>query len=76
MPSQRCADMNIRARGVALIKAFIRTARLMVGVPDYEVYVAHMRKAHPDREVMTWPEFVRERQDARYGGSKQGFRCC
>ncbi|QCP52226.1 YbdD/YjiX family protein [Trinickia violacea] len=48
--------------------------RLMVGVPDYETYVAHMRATHPDRAVMTYEEFFRERQDARYGGG--AGKCC
>ena len=53
-------------------------ARLMIGVPDYDTYVAHMHHAHPDRPVMSYGEFFRERQSARYGeGSKRGgFRCC
>jgi len=53
-------------------------ARLMIGVPDYDTYVAHMRQAHPDRPVMTYAEFFRERQSARYGEgtTTRGFRCC
>lgn len=31
--------------------------RLMVGLPDYDTYVAHMRATHPDREPMTYEEF-------------------
>ncbi|MHC5307141.1 YbdD/YjiX family protein [Bartonella sp. LJL80] len=52
-----------------------QAAKLMVGVPDYDNYVQHMKLTHPDQEPMTYPEFFRERQDARYGG-KGGFRCC
>ena len=50
----------------------------MIGVPDYDTYVAHMRHAHPDRPLMSYAEFFRERQSARYGeGAKRGgFRCC
>jgi uncharacterized short protein YbdD (DUF466 family) len=48
--------------------------RLMVGVPDYETYVAHMRATHPDRPVMTYEAFFRERQDARYGSG--AGKCC
>jgi uncharacterized short protein YbdD (DUF466 family) len=48
--------------------------RLMVGLPDYDTYVAHMRETHPDRPVMSYEAFFRERQDARYS-SKTG-RCC
>ncbi|CAI7649700.1 unnamed protein product [Penicillium palitans] len=49
--------------------------RLMVGLPDYDTYVAHMRATHPDRPVMSYEAFFRERQEARYGG-KSGGRCC
>jgi uncharacterized short protein YbdD (DUF466 family) len=54
-----------------------RTARLMVGVPDYETYVAHRRQAHPGEPVMTYEDFFRERQASRYGenGGKIS-RCC
>ncbi|MBN3751331.1 YbdD/YjiX family protein [Paraburkholderia sp. Tr-20389] len=48
--------------------------RLMVGLPDYPTYVAHMAATHPDRAVMTYEEFFRERQDARYGGG--AGKCC
>jgi uncharacterized short protein YbdD (DUF466 family) len=55
-----------------------QTARLMIGIPDYEAYAAHMRKAHPEAVVMTEAEFVRDRQDRRYGngGKGQVCRCC
>ena len=46
----------------------------MVGVPDYETYVAHLRQAHPGREPMSYEAFFRDRQQARYGGG--GGRCC
>jgi uncharacterized short protein YbdD (DUF466 family) len=52
-----------------------QTLRLMVGLPDYDTYVAHMRATHPDRPVMTYAEFFRERQQARYGSGTSG-RCC
>lgn len=51
------------------------TARLMIGIPNYERYVEHTREKHPGREPMSYAEFVRERQEARYGGSRPG-RCC
>jgi uncharacterized short protein YbdD (DUF466 family) len=49
----------------------------MVGVPDYETYVAHVARAHPGQAPMTYKEFFRERQAARYGdGGARGMRCC
>jgi len=52
--------------------------RLMVGLPDYSTYVTHMEQNHPDQPVMSYEEFFRERQEARYGGggSGRGPRCC
>ncbi|MDR0479101.1 MAG: YbdD/YjiX family protein [Burkholderiaceae bacterium] len=47
---------------------------LMVGLPDYDTYVAHMRNKHPGQPVMTYEEFFRERQKARYGSG--AGRCC
>ncbi|MES2918798.1 MAG: YbdD/YjiX family protein [Pseudomonadota bacterium] len=47
---------------------------LMVGVPDYDRYVEHMRVQHPEQEPMTREAFVRARMEARYGG-KGGGKC-
>lgn len=33
----------------------------MIGVPDYDNYVEHMRMTHPDQTPMTYEEFFRER---------------
>jgi uncharacterized short protein YbdD (DUF466 family) len=49
----------------------------MVGVPDYEAYVAHRRAVHPDEEIMTLAEFHRNRIERRYGGGPDRVpRCC
>lgn len=52
-----------------------RTARLMVGLPDYDAYLRHMRQHHPGDPAMDRVAFFRERQEARYGG-KNGGKCC
>jgi uncharacterized short protein YbdD (DUF466 family) len=60
-----------------LVSKLKRTARLMVGVPDYESYVAHRKSHHPGEPVMTFEEFFRERQSSRYGASGGKIsRCC
>jgi uncharacterized short protein YbdD (DUF466 family) len=61
---------NVQTAGRYLGQAM----RLMVGLPDYEGYVAHARAMHPDRPVMTYEEFFRERQNARYGSG--AGKCC
>jgi uncharacterized short protein YbdD (DUF466 family) len=51
-------------------------ARLMVGIPDYEVYVEHRRRVHPGEPVMSYEEFFRERQDSRYAVGRGKLRGC
>jgi uncharacterized short protein YbdD (DUF466 family) len=49
----------------------------MVGVPDYETYLAHRRRTHPNEPVVSYEDFFRERQESRYGeGSGKISRCC
>lgn len=75
--AEEATAFSLRDSLTAFGKCFCQGARLMVGVPDYDTYVAHIRRTHPDQEPMTYAAFFRERQDARYGGSgKGGFRCC
>jgi uncharacterized short protein YbdD (DUF466 family) len=54
----------------------VKTARLMVGIPDYQTYVAHRQTNHPDQPIMTYEEFFRERQAARYTINKDRLRGC
>lgn len=54
----------------------VQAARLMVGVPDYDTYVAHRHANHPEEPVMTYVEFFRERQNARYACEKGRFKGC
>ena len=51
------------------------TALLIVGVPSYTAYRAHMADHHPDHPPMDEKTFFRDRQQARYG-AKGGGRCC
>lgn len=48
--------------------------RRIIGVPDYDRYVAHARRCHPDQPLMSRDEFMRQRMVERY--SKPGARCC
>ena len=57
------------------LRAVRETFHAMVGMPDYDRYVAHRRTTHPNEPVMTYAQFFRERQDARYS-SKGTPRCC
>jgi uncharacterized short protein YbdD (DUF466 family) len=67
---------TVRRRARLVCDMVVQTARLMVGVPDYDTYVAHRQTTHPDQPVMTYQEFFRERQEARYAVGKGRFRGC
>ena len=52
--------------------------RLMVGMPDYQTYVTHMREHHPDLTPMDEKTFFRYCVDARYpsaGGTMKKCPC-
>jgi len=72
---QNLFDRSATAAGTAAYWT-TRAARLMVGVPDYETYVAHRRAKHPNESIMSYVEFFRERQQARYAVGKGRFRGC
>jgi uncharacterized short protein YbdD (DUF466 family) len=60
-----------------LLRRATETARLMVGLPDYERYAAHRRAVHPREPMMSREEFHRERTERRYGGGADRIgRCC
>ena len=69
--------MTVRAVGARLATAASRTAQIvrrLIGVPDYERYVAHVRAMHPGCEPMPRDAFMRKRMEDRY--SRPGARCC
>jgi uncharacterized short protein YbdD (DUF466 family) len=54
--------------------AVLAALRVIIGAPDYERYLAHMRQAHPDTAPLTRREFAAERMACRY--DQPGGRCC
>ena len=70
--------MNKLARWKATLQKICRDCatytRRIIGIPDYDAYVAHLRERHPDRPIPNRAAFFAERQRARYSGG--GGRCC
>ncbi len=69
-PSLRTRMQSLRTwagRAVAII-------RRIVGVPDYDAYLAHMQRQYPDCAPMDPRTFERERLAAKY--TQPGSRCC
>jgi uncharacterized short protein YbdD (DUF466 family) len=64
-----------RAGRWALLRERVRAVlHAVMGVPDYERYVRHLRARHPECAIPTRREFERERLAARY--ERPGSRCC
>jgi uncharacterized short protein YbdD (DUF466 family) len=57
--------------GLTRVAAVIRR---VVGVPDYERYLAHVRARHPGVRPLRRDEFYLTRLEERY--NKPGARCC
>lgn len=65
--------MTMESVRVALRSA-AAIVRRIVGVPDYDRYVAHVRECHPGTAPMSRVDFERARLEDRY--SRPGQRCC
>ena len=63
-------------RLITLVKRMQQSFRLMVGVPDYQTYLEHMAKHHPDLEAMDSKTFYRYCVDARYPSAANGMKKC
>jgi len=51
------------------------TANLMIGMPNYDIYKQHMQNNHPNQNLMSYEEFFKQRQIARFGGNGN-VKCC
>lgn len=67
-------EFPLTTRLVRVWRALRAGARLACGIPDYDNYVAHLRRAHPERAIPSYADFFTERQRARYGVGRS--RCC
>lgn len=48
--------------------------RRVIGAPDYERYLAHMRRAHPECTPLSHDRFIAAQLQSRY--ERPGSRCC
>ena len=56
------------------VRRVLRTVRTIIGAPDYDRYVSHMKAHHPTCQVVSRDEFMQQRLESRY--SRPGARCC
>ncbi|MGH7678514.1 MAG: YbdD/YjiX family protein [Gemmatimonadaceae bacterium] len=65
--------MTVTGVGEAIRRA-AAVVRRIIGVPDYERYLAHVQQCHPDTQPMTRRQFEESRLYDKY--SRPGQRCC
>ena len=63
-----------RADGRTGGKSFLAALRRLAGMPDYEIYVEHLSRCHPDRPLPSRKQFYEEFTRSRYGDGPT--RCC
>ena len=56
------------------LRPIVKACRLIVGIPDYESYLEHMRARHPGAPVLSARDFHAQAIDRKY--AKKGARCC
>ncbi len=56
------------------ISRAVRTLRFVIGAPDYDAYLEHLRASHPSEKPLTRGEFASMRMEDRY--ARAGSRCC
>ncbi len=56
------------------LRRWITVLRTIIGVPDYDRYLRHMQRHHPECTVLSRADFATERLTARY--TRPGSRCC
>lgn len=74
--STKGPESRLRSRGVwrALHSRLTSVVRVIVGAPDYDAYLAHMRRRHPDSVPLGLAAFERELLSSRQ--RRPGARCC
>jgi uncharacterized short protein YbdD (DUF466 family) len=61
-------------RHADLLRRFASVLRRVIGAPDYERYLLHVRRAHPGTTPLSREQFVNDAMARRYG--KGASRCC
>ena len=56
------------------LRSLVKACRIIVGIPDYESYLEHMRAHHPGAPVLDARAFHAQAIDRKY--AKKGARCC
>jgi uncharacterized short protein YbdD (DUF466 family) len=66
--------MAILSSVIGRVRSILAVVRRVVGVPDYDAYVAHVHAHHPDATPLGKQAFMQKCWEDRY--TRPGNRCC
>jgi uncharacterized short protein YbdD (DUF466 family) len=69
LPAAGEDGLRVRLRG------FCSACRQVLGLPDYDRYLAHAAQRHPGAPVLSRAAFCEREIERKYGG-RGGMRCC
>jgi uncharacterized short protein YbdD (DUF466 family) len=73
-PRAAPAFVSARSRLLDRLRRLAASCRQVIGIPDFERYLAHMRAKHPGEPALTEREFHARAVERRYGAGRPG--CC
>ena len=73
-PDEQTSFVKTLAELQVSLKRAADVIRRIIGVPDYDTYLAHVRACHAGTAPMTREEFEKSRLEYKY--SRPGQRCC
>jgi uncharacterized short protein YbdD (DUF466 family) len=73
-PRTESTDAAVPSRLPARARRLAASCRQVLGIPDFERYLAHMRATHPGEPALSEREFHARAIDRRYGAGRPG--CC
>jgi uncharacterized short protein YbdD (DUF466 family) len=56
------------------VRQIVATVKRIAGMPDYDAYIEHLHRCHPERTVPSEREYYEMFVRQRYEGG--GTRCC
>ena len=74
MKTQKPLTAVVCAAGRAWSERVLTVVRRVIGVPDYDTYVAHVSAHHPGTAPMSQEAFIHKCWEDKY--SRPGNRCC
>lgn len=66
--------LSLATRAARALRRAAAVARRILGAPDYDAYVAHVRARHGGMPVLSREEFMAARLRERY--ERPGAKCC